>query len=202
MARNRTLVLAVGILAGAANSAHAQYAHFVMHSDQGDYVGQGQNWNLWFTPATSYFHGVTGVPINGAPSEVLFDTLNNDFSHTITADFTSTQLGLPLILGSYTSAERAPFATQGHPGLEISFDGRGANTLNGSFTVENFKYSVDQATDKYTLLSFKAQFTQHSEGFAPALHGTFSYNAVPEPATVAALAMGAAGLFARRRKKV
>src|SRR5581483_1524619 len=57
------------------------------------------------------------------------------------------------------------------PGLDISGDGRGSNTVTGNFTVLGAVYD---ATPKP--ISFAANFEQHSEGATPALRGTILYN--------------------------
>ena len=78
--------------------------------------------------------------------------------------------GQQLHVGTYTDAQRAAFRDPGHPGLDVSGDGRGRNTLTGSFTIPQL---VVDATDAVTALA--ATFPQHCEGAAPALHGTIRY---------------------------
>ena len=53
-------------------------------------------------------------------------------------DFSSTQLQMPLSVGTYANAMRAPFATPGHPGIDISTDSRGCNMEAGSFQIDTF----------------------------------------------------------------
>ncbi|HVU51483.1 MAG TPA: hypothetical protein VHL80_12395 [Polyangia bacterium] len=80
-------------------------------------------------------------------------------------EFSTRNLAQQLAAQVYTNAERAPFASPGHPGLEISGDGRGCNTLSGSFQVEDIQWSDT------TLKSFTATFEQHCEEGANALRG-------------------------------
>ena len=49
--------------------------------------------------------------------------------------------------------------------------------------------------------SFSASFEQHCEGAEPALFGTFTFQAIPEPSTLSLLvllSLGAIGVLARR----
>jgi hypothetical protein len=82
------------------------------------------------------------------------------------ADFSSKQLGQPLELRAYPGAQRLPFAMLGHPGLEVTGDGRGCNTITGSFIV----YEL-QTDSSGTLHAFTASFIQYCEGGTAALRG-------------------------------
>ncbi|MGH9280819.1 MAG: hypothetical protein ACRD12_22365 [Acidimicrobiales bacterium] len=59
--------------------------------------------------------------------------------------------------------------------MSIAGNGRGCNTLTGSFEVLEATYAPNN-----TLLTFRATFEQHCEGFEPALRGSFSLTN-PEP---------------------
>jgi VCBS repeat-containing protein len=59
----------------------------------------------------------------------------------------------------------------GVPGLNVSGNGRGSNTLTGNFTVTQALYAADGK-----VLRFAASFEQHSEGLAPALTGEIKFN--------------------------
>ena len=83
--------------------------------------------------------------------------------------FGTEKLGAPLAVGKYDNAERAPFATPGHPGLDVSGDGRGCNKIQGSFEVFAISWSVS------ILKSFTATFEQHCDGIKPALRGCVHY---------------------------
>src|SRR5439155_12992409 len=75
---------------------------------------------------------------------------------------------------TYTNAARFPFNSSSQPGMDISGNGRGSNTLTGQFTVLQAVYNEAGA-----LTRFSAQFEQHSEGATPALRGTIRYNFLP-----------------------
>jgi len=73
--------------------------------------------------------------------------------------------------GSYESSQRFPFEAAGHPGPDVSGDGRGCNTSTGRFDVlELVRDSTGQ------ILQLAINFEQHCEGFVPALFGQFRYN--------------------------
>lgn len=74
--------------------------------------------------------------------------------------------------GPYEGATRHPFQSPTGPGLSISGDGRGCNTLTGRFDVLEAVYTVAGEIER-----FAADFEQHCEGAAPALFGSVRYNA-------------------------
>ena len=57
-----------------------------------------------------------------------------------------------------------------HKGLSVFGDGRGCNTLTGSFTILGIS---SDAAGNVTALA--ATFEQHCEGAAPALRGTIHF---------------------------
>ena len=72
-------------------------------------------------------------------------------------------------VSSHEMAERFPFEANGRPGLDVSGDGRGCNTLTGRFR-------ITEATIGPTV-SFTAAFEQHCEGGTAALRGCVHYQA-------------------------
>jgi hypothetical protein len=80
-------------------------------------------------------------------------------------EFSSQHLNQPLATMVYTNAERAPFATDGHPGLEITGDSRGCNTIGGAFQIEDLILAGSNVK------SFTASFEQHCENGSAALRG-------------------------------
>jgi hypothetical protein len=141
--------------------ALAQVTSLTMTSDAGDYIGQGQTYNFSpvdgsFTAQVNYQGGVSISFI--APNYTRWWYL--DFSAPNSA---------PLAKGSYLMATRFPFNSGA--GLSVSGEGRGCNTLTGSFNVRQIEYVNN------TVASFEASFEQHCEGFEPALRGEIKYNA-------------------------
>jgi hypothetical protein len=133
--------------------------HFA--SDAGDYIGGGRT--TTYTNSTSVF-GLSGT------------TAGLSYSVSGQRDDWTVELAPPageqLHVGTYTNAQRAAFREPGHPGLDVGGDGRGCNTLTGSFTIREL---VADATGAVKALS--ATFEQHCEGGTPALHGTIHYYA-------------------------
>lgn len=143
-----------------------------MHSETGDWVGQGQD----------YYYDSTGASFSAQASDRTGDGLADyvtislhtpGYSHWWYLTFATNQLGTNLAPGSYPDAQRAPFAGAGHPGLDVSGDGRGSNTLTGNFTIQEAVF--DYSGGARRLVRFSASFEQHSEGFVPALFGTVQF---------------------------
>ena len=135
---------------------------FVIHyvSDPGDYIGQGRIWHMTlddgeFGSSRNFANGVS-VNFNG-------DTWWN-------LDFAAPGR-VQLEPGTtYLNAARFPFQRDDQPGLSVSGDGRGCNTLTGQFMVNDVVYAGDR------IQSFAADFEQHCEGAQPALRGTVLFN--------------------------
>ena len=89
-----------------------------------------------------------------------------------------------LVVGSYTGASRAAFQAAGSPGLEITGEGRGCNTLTGQFDVTELAFSP---LGEITV--FDATFEQHCEGLTPALYGRIRIES-PAPAPGSTLPPG------------
>lgn len=155
------LVFALAILAA---SAGAQVTSLSLNSDPGDFIGQGQT--IFLTPSNGTFSASqnfdSGVTINFFGGSQ-FWTLNFAAANHV-----------PLTVGSYTGAARFPFQAFDQPGLSVTGDGRGCNTLTGSFTVLEVNYGTSGTID-----SFDATFEQHCEGATAALRGEVRFNAHP-----------------------
>jgi len=104
-------------------------------------------------------------------SEVHVSVTPSDSSQGLWWDlyFDSSQLGMPLMTQVYLKAERWPFESPGHPGLDVSGDGRGCNTVTGSFQIE------DLTVTGSSLTSFTATFEHHCEGGSAAVRGCVHY---------------------------
>lgn len=135
-----------------------------MTSQAGDYIGQGATYDFTAANATiTMSGGAGGVEQNVSAADGEFWTVD-----LFPAG------GHVLVPGTYNNATRYPFNGSGN-GLSVYGDGRGCNTLTGSFTVKQAVYS---ATDN-SLLHFQASFVQHCEGATPALSGVVKFDAEP-----------------------
>jgi hypothetical protein len=188
-------------------------AHLYLDSEQGDYIGQGRTFDINYTPDNSdHFLAYLTGPATSEPTYLTFilGTVTSGFDNTYAIlNFGTNQLDIPIQAGDYLDAERAPFASLGHPGLDISFQNRGCNRVKGNFSVITTVFSdkAQEATGS-KIETFSASFEQHCEGHEPALFGEFYYDAfgraqgVSEPSVFALLSIGFLGLlFSNRRRK-
>jgi hypothetical protein len=130
-----------------------------MVSDPGDYIGQGQTWD--------YTAGSASIAAGGNRSGVSFglDGANGDWWY---ADFVPGQ-GDILVPGETHRATRYPFNGSG-PGMSVDGEGRGCNTLTGTFTVTDLRLEPDGR-----LRAVGVDFEQHCEGAGPALRGSWEF---------------------------
>ncbi len=137
-----------------------QGATFVyLDSESGDYIGQGLTY--LFTPED-------GGPIlaSNNVSAGYAEISAGGFSYRFEA-----LQGDPLVVGAYEGATRYPFNDATEPGLSVSGNGRGCNSLTGRFDVLEITRHPDGK-----LKNFAADFEQHCEGGDPALFGVIRYN--------------------------
>ena len=155
-------ILCVFILVGSASASAGQNILYYL-SQAGDYIGLGEEDT--YTSADGTFTAYSTVP-NVARVRFATPTFSHWWDLTVSAPDNA-----PLLPGAYEGAQRAPFKTAGHPGLDFSGDGRGCNTLTGRFDVLEI---VRDATGAITQLA--VNWEQHCEGAAPALLGQLRYN--------------------------
>jgi hypothetical protein len=152
-----TLVAPTGVGSSAPCLAGGNVVFF--DGDAGDYIHPGID---------TITQGTWGLQSSGTtPSTVHVSLTPSQSNQGLWWDlyFSSLQLNQPLDTQVYTDAQREPFAAPGHPGLEVTGDGRGCNTLTGSFQIEDLTMSGS------TVQSFTATFEQHCEGGTAALRG-------------------------------
>lgn len=147
-------------------------------SEPGDYIGGGREYYRDDTNGTFAIPQASDRDGDGLIDYVVFSWQGDQLG-----EFTILQFGTNRLPGTdfapdfYDDAQRAPFAGDGHPGLDVSMDGRGCNTVTGYFTLADaeFDYSVSPPR----VVSFAIYFEQHCEGLPPALCGVFYYNYDP-----------------------
>jgi len=145
-------------------SAHAQTTSLSLSGDPGDFIVGPQS--IFLTPADGTFE----VNQNFDNGVSLFFTGNQDGEFWL-LDFAAPNQQL-LTVGTYTGAVRFPFQGADQAGLSLAGDGRGCNTLTGSFTVLEISYGANN-----TINSFDGTFEQHCEGGTAAARGEFRFNA-------------------------
>ena len=133
-----------------------------LDSQPGDYIGQGMSQT--FTPADGTF--VAQKLANGV--EVTFHTADYSSNWTL---FFGPASGLTLARNEYEAAQRFAFHSPTKPGMDVSGDGRGCNTISGRFLVSYVAF-----TSTGGIQSLAIDFEQHCEGAAPALFGSVRYN--------------------------
>jgi hypothetical protein len=156
------------LIGGAAHAQTVTSGSLSFSGDPGDYITGGQ----------SYSYATT----SGDQLSVSSSTNNNVVSISVNAyngdwwylDFAS-PVGQALVPGTYLNATRYPFNGAG-PGLSLVGNGRGCNTLTGSFTIINAVYGPNGYVQ-----TFDATFEQHCEGGDPAARGEVHIANPPPP---------------------
>lgn len=158
-----------GLVAAAPAQAQTVESGTVAFSgDPGDYITGGgsysystANGDLLTTYASSDYSHVA-VNISG---------YNGDWWYL---DFDAPD-SQPLVPGTYDGATRYPFNGAG-PGLSLDGNGRGCNTLTGTFTVINAVFGPNGYVQ-----TFDATFEQHCEGGPAAARGEVQIANAPAP---------------------
>jgi Domain of unknown function (DUF4347)/Bacterial Ig domain len=138
----------------------------------GDSVSQGRTYS--FDLSQGNFSGRRTYPTNSSSNNAVtiryFEPWGDIKNWSLNFFAPNNQL---LVAGqTYTGATRFPFQAAGFPGLDVSGEGRGNNTLNGQFTINSINYGTgDQIT------SLDANFEQRSgtSTTAPTFRGRVRY---------------------------
>lgn len=145
------------------NTVLAGQSAFYFISEPGDWVGQGQELLLTDSDSatfTTYDNYQNGVSIRVT-----------DDNHWFYLNFAAPLLE-PLTVGVYPEATRYPFNYGIGAGLSIYGDGRGCNTVRGSFEVKEIEYYVLGA-----IQTLAVDFTQYCEYYSTVgLNGSIRIN--------------------------
>ncbi len=133
-----------------------------LDSQPGDYIGQGMQ--ATFTPADGSF------TVSGSTSGITVSFFGSGFGLFWFLDF-APPTGQSIARSEYEGAQRYAFHAPPKPGLDVSGDGRGCNTVAGRFLVSEVAFNPDN-----TVARFAVDFEQHCEGATPALYGSVRYN--------------------------
>jgi hypothetical protein len=134
-----------------------------MTSDPGDWIGGGQTYHYTSAADTVGYSGTVQRVSGGV------DAANGDWWG---ATFVPAQGDILVEGATYPDAHRYPFNGSG-AGMDVSGNGRGCNTLTGTFTVNQIGFSsASGALDRLDL-----SFEQRCEGATPALRGRLRYRA-------------------------
>ena len=163
------LVAASGAAPAVAETAPATYVTIL---GGGDYVGG--------TTSQLFHPGNATIGISGTSSRLQLSLDGGTHGTDFSLDLVAPQ-GDVLLPGVYENAQRYPFQASTRPGLSLSGDGRGCNTLTGRFTVYDMAVGANGVIDR-----FSATYEQHCEGAVAAAVGQISINQPRENALLVA----------------
>ncbi|WP_046497195.1 hypothetical protein [Streptomyces odonnellii] len=154
-----------GLLPGTeAYAAPVTLGSFGFSGDDGDWISGGQSYAYSTASQDSL-----NISANSDNSRVALsvDGANGDWWYLDLA----APSGTPLAPGTYTGATRYPFNEPTEPGLSLSGNGRGCNTLTGNFTISDVEFGPQGSVEK-----LDATFEQHCEGGTTAARGEVHIN--------------------------
>jgi hypothetical protein len=155
-------IMIMTILGAALVAGRTDAATLLFLNSGGEYVGGGKQ--QLFTPADGTFSANSSA----LGVEIDFD---GGIEHSWSLDFVA-PMDAPVAVGAYEMAERFPFQSPDRPGLSVTGEGRGCNTLSGRFVVLDVVYGAGGQVE-----SFAADFEQHCEEGPHPLTGSIRYNA-------------------------
>jgi hypothetical protein len=166
------LLLFVGMqLAVADRAAAAPVAGSVtMFSESGDYIGGGTQRTFDTSVASDRISASASSSGQSLSISVSGGTSGDSYALAFVAPSGTLRPGV------YTGAQRAPFREAGRPGIEIFGDGRGCNTISGSFEVRDLVTGAEGTVQRAWIV-----YEQHCEGGTAALFGEVRLGA---PATI------------------
>jgi len=188
---SKAIILMIAIIAIVGFRAPALAAsptfRLITHSDTADFIGHGESWNC--SNGSSY-----QVSVGEASSSLVRFHITGPGTFSLDLGFASPS-GQNLIPGLYSRAMRLPFRGTAS-GLEISGNGRGCNSLTGSFYVHEYVFAngtVQKAAIDFIQICDTA--SDDINQASPRLVGSWRYNsAVPDACTTVNCAVALANL--------
>lgn len=140
-----------------------------MQSDAGDYIGLGQSYsydasNAYISFSRNYDNGIS-IRIDDIPDQDESFYWRIDLAAPNDSEITP---------GLYANAERFPFQEAGNPGLSVSGNGRGCNTVSGEYEVFEVSYDASGEVE-----SLGMSFEHHCGTSVPAMRGEIYFNTNP-----------------------
>ncbi|MFD5033585.1 hypothetical protein ACFVWX_12515 [Streptomyces sp. NPDC058220] len=168
------LTLATGTTVLASTAAQArtpvETGSLSFSGDADDYISGGRSYSYdtasqdRLTASGNADNRVISVSVDGANGDWWYLDLAAPAGQTLTP-------------GEYTGATRYPFNEAAEPGLSLDGNGRGCNTLTGSFTISNVVFGPSGYVQ-----TLDATYEQHCEGGSAALRGEVHINNPAPPA--------------------
>lgn len=159
-----------GLLSGP--QAHAQPVtdgSLAFSGDEGDWISGGGSYA--YSTDSQDKVSVTGSSDNRVIS-LSVDGANGDWWYL---DLAAPE-GTTLAPGTYAGATRYPFNEATEPGLSLGGNGRGCNTLTGSFTITAVEFGPQGYVKELV-----ASFEQHCEGATPPRAARWTSTTRPRP---------------------
>jgi hypothetical protein len=161
-----TATLIGGVLQATPADASPLRTFVTMHSSKDDYIGGGVS--------RLFTDHLGSVDVSGTADGISVSVSGGTLGDAYGMAFTPPP-GKELHVRTYLNAQRSPFRTAGHPGIDISGDGRGCNTISGRFDVRDIAFDLSGNVMRLRLL-----YEQHCEEGLSALFGEVVYRQ-PEP---------------------
>jgi hypothetical protein len=166
-------VLAVLVGAVPAQAQTVATGSLSFSGDEGDYISGGRSY-AYSTEAKDRL--TVNASEDGNHIAVSVSAFNSDWW---TLDLAAPS-GTSLAAGTYDGATRYPFQGANAPGLDLGGNGRGCNTLIGTFTVQNLVFGP-----RGYVQTLDATFEQHCEGGTAAARGEVHIANPPAPPQLA-----------------
>ena len=155
------------LLASPAQAQTVTSGSLTFSGDSGDWITGGQSYSY----STENGDGLSVSSSANSTVSISVNAANGDWWFL---DIDAPD-GQTLVPGTYLNANRYPFNGTG-PGLDLFGNGRGCNTLTGSFTIINAVFGLNGYVQ-----TFDATFEQHCEGGVAAARGEVHIANPPPP---------------------